>query len=208
MFRQFDRRAFLIGLPLALAACTGPSVIAPPEDIARVMYRDPGPTALTLFTVKNVGTENGAHTGLMIAASQRVIFDPAGSFGHPSIPETNDVLFGITPRVEQAYISYHSRASYYTVSQTVPVSPEVAEQALRLARGYGAVAKANCSRATVDILSQLPGFESLHFTLFPDNLERQFAQIPGVVTQEYRETDSDDNSALRGTYVPGAIPTP
>lgn len=202
------RRSFLIGLPLALAACTGPSVVARPEDIARVMYRHPGPTALTLYTVKNVGTENGAHTGLLISASQRVVFDPAGSFGHPSIPETNDVLFGITPRVEQAYISYHSRASYYTVSQSVQVSAQVAEQALRLAMGYGAVAKANCSRATVDILSQLAGFESLHFTLFPDNLERQFAQIPGVVTQEYRETDSDDNSALRGTYVPGAIPTP
>lgn len=202
------RRSFLCGLPLALAACTGPSVVAPPEDIARVMYRDPGPTALTLFTVKNVGSDNGAHTGLMISASQRVIFDPAGSFGHPSIPETNDVLFGITPRVEAAYISYHSRASFYTVSQTVQVSAQVAEQALTLARGYGAVAKANCSRATVDILSRLPGFEALHFTLFPDNLERQFAQLPGVVTQEYRETDSDDNSALRGTYVPGAIPTP
>lgn len=203
-----QRRAFLCGLPLALAGCTGPSVVALPEDIARVMYRDPGPTALTLFTVKNVGTENGAHTGLMISASQRVIFDPAGSFGHPSIPETNDVLFGITPRVEQAYISYHSRQSFYTISQTVQVTPQVAEQALALARAYGAVAKANCSRATVDILSQLPGFASLHFTLFPDNLERQFAQIPGVVRQEYRETDSDDNSALRGTYVPGAIPTP
>ena len=202
------RRSFLIGLPLALAGCTGQVVIARPEDIARVAYRDPGPTALTLFTVKNVGTENGAHTGLMISASQRVIFDPAGTFGHPSIPENNDVLFGITPRVEQTYISYHSRQSYYTISQTVQVSPQVAEQALALARAYGPVAKANCSRATVDILSQLPGFEALHFTLFPDNLERQFAQIPGVVRQEYRETDSDDNSALRGTYVPGAIPTP
>ena len=202
------RRNFVFGMPLALAACTGVSVIAPPEDIARVLYRDPGPTALTLFTVKNVGSENGAHTGLMISASQRVIFDPAGSFGHPSIPENNDVLFGITPRVEAEYISYHSRESFYMVTQTVQVSPEVAELALQLARGYGAVAKANCSRATVDILDRLPGFESLHFTLFPDNLEKQFARIPGVVTQEYRETDSDDNSALRGTYVPGAIPTP
>lgn len=202
------RRSFVFGMPLALAACTGQSVIAPPEDIARVLYRDPGPTALTLFTVKNVGSENGAHTGLMISASQRVIFDPAGSFGHPSIPENNDVLFGITPRVEAEYISYHSRESFYMVTQTVQVSPEVAELALQLARGYGAVAKANCSRATVDILDRLPGFESLHFTLFPDNLEKQFARIPGVVTQEYRETDSDDNSALRGTYVPGAIPTP
>lgn len=202
------RRAILIGLPLFVAGCTGQSVWAPDEDIARVMYRHDGPTALTLMTVKNVGTENGAHTGLMISASQRVIFDPAGSFGHPSIPERNDVLFGITPRVEQAYISYHARTSYYTITQTVQVSPDVAETALQLAKGYGPVAKANCSRATVDILTQLPGFEGLSFTLFPDNLERQFAQIPGVVRQEYREYDPDDNSAQRGTPELGITATP
>ncbi len=202
------RRAILIGLPLFVAGCTGQSVWAPDEDIARVMYRHDGPTALTLMTVKNVGTENGAHTGLMISASQRVIFDPAGSFGHPSIPERNDVLFGITPRVEQAYISYHARTSYYTITQTVQVSPDVAETALQLAKGYGPVAKANCSRATVDILTQLPGFEGLSFTLFPDNLERQFAQIPGVVRQEYREYDPDDNSAQRAAPELGITATP
>ena len=202
------RRAFVFGLPLALAGCTGVSVIASAEDIARVMYRHDGPPALTLFTVKNVGTENGAHTGLMIAASQRVIFDPAGSFGHPSIPETNDVLFGITPRVEQVYISYHARTSFYAISQTKQVSAAVAEQALQLARGYGPVAKGNCSRAAVDILSRLPGFESLHFTLFPDNLERQFGLLPGVVRQEYREYDPDDNAALRGADAPPLTTTP
>lgn len=202
------RRAFVFGLPLALAGCTGQSVMAPAADVARVMYRHDGPPALTLFTVKNVGTENGAHTGLMIAASQRVIFDPAGSFSHPSIPEQNDVLFGITPRVEQAYISYHARTSYYTISQTKQVPAAVAEQALQLARAYGPVAKANCSRATVDILRQLPGFESLHFTWFPDNLERQFGLLPGVLRQEYREYDADDNTALRGAELPGATPAP
>lgn len=202
------RRTILIGLPLALAGCTGQSVMAPAADVARVMYRHDGPPALTLFTVKNVGTENGAHTGLMIAASQRVIFDPAGSFGHPSIPEQNDVLFGITPRVEQAYISYHARTSFYTIGQTKEVTATVAEQTLQLARAYGPVAKANCSRATVDILRQLPGFESLRFTLFPDNLERQFGLLPGVVRQEYREYDPDDNSALRGAAAPPITTTP
>jgi hypothetical protein len=205
---MISRRAVLAGLPLVLAGCTGQSVIAPPEDIARVAYHHDGPPALTLITVKNVGTENGAHTGLMIAASQRVIFDPAGSFGHPSIPENNDVLFGITPRVEAAYLSYHARLSFYAITQTVQVPPQVAEQALALARAYGPVAKANCARATVDILHQLPGFESLHFTLFPDNLEAQFARLPGVVRQEYREYDPDDNSALRGANAPPLTPAP
>ena len=199
---MISRRLVVLGLPLLAAGCTGQVVIALPEDIARVAYRHDGPPALTLITVKNVGTENGAHTGLMIAASQRVIFDPAGSFKHPSIPENNDVLFGITPRVEAAYLSYHARTSFYAVTQTVGVPAQVAEQALALARGYGPVAKANCSRATVDILNRLPGFETLRFTLLPDRLEAQFARIPGVVRQEYREYDPDDNSALRGAAAP------
>lgn len=201
------RRTIIFGLPLALAGCGGQSIMAPAADVTRVMYRHDGPPALTLFTVKNVGTENGAHTGLMIAASQRVIFDPAGSFAHQSIPEQNDVLFGITPRVEQAYISYHARTSFYTISQTKEVPAAVAELALQTARAYGPVGKGGCSRATVDLLRRLPGFESLRFTLFPDNLERQFGLLPGVVRQEYREYDPDDNSALRGANAPPLITT-
>jgi len=160
------------------------------------MYRHDAPASLTLFTVKNVGSEAGAHTGLMINASQRVIFDPAGSFGHASIPERNDVIFGITPRIEQFYTSYHARTSYFMIKQKVPVSPEVAERTLRMAMEYGAVAKANCTRATSDILRKLPGFESLRITFLPDNLERQFGRLPGVVRSEHREEDSDDNSGV------------
>lgn len=191
-----QRRAFIVGLPLALAACSGQAVWAPEADVQRVVYRHDAPSSITLYTVKNVGSEAGAHTGLLINASQRVIFDPAGSFGHASIPERNDVLFGITPRIEQFYTSYHARTSYFMIKQTMLVAPEVAERALRLAMEYGPVAKANCTRATSDILKQLPGFESLRITFLPDNLERQFARLPGVQTSEHREDDPDDNSGV------------
>ncbi|MBI1417388.1 MAG: hypothetical protein GC146_09210 [Limimaricola sp.] len=192
------RRTFLIGMPLALAGCGAQHVWAPDEAVARAFYHFDGPPSLTLFTMKNVGSGNGAHSSLMINASQRVIFDPAGSFSVPEIPERDDVLFGITPRIEQYYISYHSRITYYTVSQEIDVSPEVAEMALQLALANGPVAKAHCTLATSGILKRLPGFESIHSTWFPDNLEKQLARFPGVVTHEYRETDSDDKSiALR-----------
>ncbi len=189
---RLSRRAFVIGLPFALAACGGQSVIAPEEDILRAFYRHDGPPALTLFTVRNVDTGNGAHTGLMINASQRVLFDPAGSFGHPTIPERNDVLFGITPRVEELYVSYHARATYYVVIQTLEVPPETAEAALRIALDYGPVGKANCTRATSDILRRLPGFEGINMTFLPDRLEMQFARFPGVTTREHWEDDADD----------------
>ncbi len=187
------RRAFVLGAPLALAACAE-SIVAPDDFVVRAFYEEPGQKYLELFTMRNVKSGNGAHTSMIISASQRVIWDPAGTFGHPSIPERNDVIFGVTPTIEQYYISFHSRITFYTVAQRVNVSPEVAEMALRAFMANGAVAKANCSRATAAVLKTLPGFENIRTTFFPTNLMDQFAKIPGVITNEYRETDADDKS--------------
>jgi hypothetical protein len=152
-------------------------------------YRSGGPASLTLFTVKNTGSGNGAHSSLLIDGSQRVLFDPAGSFRASATPERNDVLFGFSPAAEQAYISFHARAAYFVVIQTVSVPPEVAEQALQLALANGAVAKANCTRATSAIVRQLPGFDDIGGTWFPNNLSDSFGQLPGVQTSEVREQD-------------------
>jgi hypothetical protein len=195
-----QRRAVLIGLPLALAGCGAQSVWAPDEAVNAVRYRHPGPTSLTLITVRNNGDNQGAHTALMISASERVIFDPAGSFGHSSIPERNDVIFGVTPRVEQFYISYHARASYHTVTQTVDVAPEVAERALQLALVAGPVAKTQCTIATSGLLRQLPGFEGLPRPLFPENLMEAFQGLPGVRADFFYEDDDDDKEIARAAY--------
>ena len=136
-----DRRAFILTAPLALAACGNSVTWAPDDFVSRSTYVEPGPKYIKLFTVRNTGSDNGAHSGLLINASQRVLWDPAGSFGHSSIPERNDVLFGISPRVEQAYISYHSRVTYYTQIQQFMLSPDVAELALRLAMENGPTPK-------------------------------------------------------------------
>lgn len=191
------RRAFILGSAAALAGCDTvlrQEQLAPQAMIDRLAYVHPGPKRLTLLTMKNTGSDNGAHTGLMINASQRVLWDPAGSFGHETIPERNDVHFGITPQVEQFYISFHSRQTYYTLIQEVDVAPEVAEMALRLAIANGPTPKASCTRHTSRVLSQLPGFEHIRTSFFPNNLSDQFAKIPGVRSREYRENDSDDKS--------------
>lgn len=192
------RRTFLLTAPLALAGCGSTvlreEVLASQADIDRVTYVHDGPPRLTLLTMKNTTSDNGAHTGLMINASQRVLWDPAGTFGHSSIPERNDVHFGITPQLEQFYISFHSRITYYTLIQEIDVPADVAEQALRLAISNGPTPKSACTTHTSRMLSQLRGFESIRRTLFPNNLADQFAKLPGVREQIYRENDSDDKS--------------
>lgn len=159
-------------------------------------YSHPGPTQLTLFTMKNVESGNGGHSALMISASERVIWDPAGTFHHPDIPERNDVIIGVTPQIADYYIDYHSRETFYTVAQTIDVPPAVAEQALRLAYAQGAAMQATCTLTTSKILSQLPGFESIRTTYFPNNLSDRFARLPGVRETVYRQDDSDDNAGV------------
>ncbi|WP_375280885.1 hypothetical protein [Pseudooctadecabacter sp.] len=189
-----NRRFFIAGLPMLVASCSAPEVWAPDDAISRYIHREKGPKYLTLYTMKNVSSGNGAHSALLINASQRVIFDPAGSWEQEQMPERNDVLYGASPRLEEYYVSFHARETYYVIGQTVPVSAEVAEQALRLAIASGPAPQANCSRFTSRLLRQLPGFESIGQTWFPNNLSDDFGQLPGVETQEFREDDADDKT--------------
>lgn len=195
-----QRRTVVLGLPLALAACGAQSVWAPDDVVARAAYRDPGPPALWLYTVRNNGSNAGAHTSLLVNASQRVIFDPAGNFGHPSIPERNDVIFGMTPQIEQFYTSFHARQSYHVIKQKVHVSPAVAASALAICMGYGAVARGSCTRATSEILRQLPGFGSIRVSWFPERLMTQVQALPGVETEFVYEDDDDDKEIARAAY--------
>jgi hypothetical protein len=194
--RRMLRRLALLGvLMLGLSGCAVNAPYADDAAIAAVSYRDPGPATITVITVVNNRNGSGGHSAIMINASERVIFDPAGSFYADIVPERNDVLYGITPRVEQAYRSAHARSAYHVVSQTVEVTPEQAEIALQLAKEYGAVPSAFCTIANTSILKQVPGFENITSTFFPTRLMDQMAQIPGVKTERYYEDDEDDLQA-------------
>jgi hypothetical protein len=43
---------------------------------------------------------------------------------------------------------------------------------------------AMCTVAVSDVLSQLPGFESIGSSWFPEALSARFARLPGVTTTE------------------------
>lgn len=183
-------------LPVFLAACGAESKWAPDEDVQRVKYRHGAPPSLTLFTVISNRTNAGAHAGLMINGSQRILFDPAGTWWSPSIPERNDVHYGINPRVLSYYIDYHTRETFRTVMQTVEVSPEVAEAAIRAVQAHGAAPKSYCTQSITTVLKGLPGFEGIKTTFFPLKAMEQFSKIPGVKSHTVYDDDADDNSGL------------
>jgi len=183
----------LVLVMLAIAGCTKTqSPNADATTIAAVSYRDPGPSTLTLYTMVNNRSGGGGHTSLMINASERVIFDPAGSFKADIVPERNDVLFGVTPAVEEAYRGSHARSTFHVLVQEIEVTPEQAEVAYRLALSSGPVADAFCTSATARLLQQVPGLESIDSVLFPTKLADQFEAIPGVTSNRYYENDSAD----------------
>ncbi len=186
------RLSIALLLLVGLAAC-GAGIgqqNAPPEVIAQKAWRAPGPATLTLMTMVNNRSGTGGHTSLLINGSQRVIFDPAGSFMNERVPERDDVLYGVTPAVLAGYKSAHARSTYHVVSQTIEVTPEQAEIALKLAMQNGPVPKMLCARSTTQLLRQVPGFGDIRETMFPGNLLEQFEQRPGVTTDRYYEDDA------------------
>ena len=194
--------ALICAALLVLAGCSAPQQpYASDAFVERVAYVHDGPPRLTLLTMINNSSGSGAHTSLMINGSQRVIFDPAGSFGHESIAERNDVVYGVTPKLADFYTRYHARATFHVKVQKLDVSPAVAERALQLAQGYGAVPQSQCALSTSSILAELfPG--QIKRTWFPNQLAEEFGKLEGVTERSLREFDSDDNKKVLRDWVP------
>ncbi len=189
----------LLGLVL-LSACgaggTSSAPDAPDSAILAARYVPDGPPSVTLFTVVNNQSGSGAHSGLLISGSERVLFDPAGSFNHPRLPERGDMHHGMSdPRVA-FYGEYHARETYRVIEQTVAVSPMVAEMVIARAKARGAVPKAHCANSISAILRDVPGFESLNVTFGPNRLCDQFGALPGVTTRVITDDDADDNHGV------------
>jgi hypothetical protein len=180
-------------LALTLVGCApGEAVWAPDAEVARAIYRHDGPAEIVLFTMINNRSDEGAHSGLMVNGSQRLIFDPAGSFHHPQLPERNDVFFGINDRALAFYIDYHARETFRVKMNRLAVTPEQAEMVLRLVQEAGPVGPARCNIAITQVLRQVPGFEDVPNSLFPKNTMRYFEDRPGVRTTLHTD-DSPDN---------------
>ncbi|MCB1406122.1 MAG: hypothetical protein KDK01_07615 [Rhodobacteraceae bacterium] len=176
---QFARLLALFSLAI-LAACTKPVVWAPEEDVIAARYHHDGPTEIVLFNVISNDRDRGEHAALMINASQRVLFDPAGTWTHPLSPERHDVHYGFNDQQLFRYTYYHARRTHRVRIQRLEVPPATAEYILRLAEQNGPVADAYCARSIFDILQQVPGFEGFESSFYPNALSDQFAEIPGV----------------------------
>lgn len=185
-----------LGLCLALAGCVAEDAWAPDSVVQAAAFVPDGPSTVTLMTMIHNDTGSGGHSALMIDGAQRVLFDPAGSWHNPAVPERNDVLYGMNPAALDLYTDFHARETYHIIVQEVEVSPEVAAFLIREVEANGAVPQAQCSLSISSILARTPGFENMRSSWFPKRTMNQFADLPGVRTSEIFDDDSDDNLEL------------
>lgn len=189
-----QRRAFLaLALPATLAACGAENVWSSDEAVRKAAYVANEPPSITLLTVIGIPRGEGGHSALLINGSQRVIYDPAGSWNHPSIPERNDVLYGITPNFKNFYIDYHARETYWVAEDTVPVSRAVADAAIRSVQQQGSSNKSFCAVNTGHALRRVPGFEGAPTGFSPLKLRSWFLTRPGVVSKKHVDGDPANN---------------
>ncbi|WP_224503501.1 hypothetical protein [Celeribacter litoreus] len=181
-----------------MTACGAAEPIwAPDEQVSRARYVHGAPYELTLFTVINNKSGFGGHSSLMVnAPEQRAIFDPAGTFYHPHLPERNDVHFGMSDAAVEFYKDYHARVTWHVVEQTITVSPEIATLALAKIQAYGAVPKTQCAQSVGKILRDIPGFEDAPLSMSPKALMKWFGEFPGVTETKFYDDSPDENGQL------------
>ena len=180
----------------ALAGCVAEEVMAPPEAVQRAAYVPDGPPKVTLVTMISNSSGAGGHSALIIDGAQRVVFDPAGSWFHPMVPERNDVLYGMGEPFMGYYMDYHARETYHVVVQEREVAPETAASLIAAVESYGAVPNAQCSLSISRVLSRTPGFEEIGTSWFPARTMDNFGRLSGVRETRVYDDDSDDNLEL------------
>ena len=196
---SFLRIAAALLAVFVLAGCAVNKETRTPEEIRAAVYQHDAPPSLTLYTMVSNRSGSGAHTSLLINGSQRIAWDPAGSFRAESIIAHQDVVYGMTPKMVDIYTRFHARKTYHVIIQELPVSAEVAELALRKVMSYGAVPQSTCAHSTSDILRSLPGFEDIPSTYSPNKLYEAFTRY-GPTEQKLFEYDADDKSKVLAEY--------
>lgn len=181
---------------VVLMACEGSERNAPVAssmDIQQATYVSPLPNSITLMTMVNESGDFGEHSGLLINASQQVLYDPAGTFRHSTSPNSRDVNYGMHPAMVEYYKSYHARRGFYVVAQEIQVTPEIAELIFQRAVAQGETAKLRCGISISSVLNGLPMFVNIPTTYYPGKIMDRFGEVPNVATTYVYEVDEGQN---------------
>lgn len=112
MIARLHRVTVLCACAIALTGCAAEYVWEDDDFVARAAYVALGAPTVTLITSINPSSDTGVHTALLIDGAQRLLFDPAGHWDNPGVPERNDVWFGMSPAYLDEYLAFQSEGQY------------------------------------------------------------------------------------------------
>lgn len=192
--------SILIGLFLFVAGCAE-RVYAPDEAVAAARYESGQAPYVSLMTMVQKSNEKGAHSALLVNGSQVALYDPAGTFRHETLPERNDVFYGMTPRMVEVYEWYHARDTTYVVEQRLPVSREFADQVIARMEAQGPSPKLFCGVNTSEVLRSFERFSGIPRAYQPSKIMDAFGALPGVTERRVYQEDTGQNIQFKA---PGA----
>jgi hypothetical protein len=132
-----------------LAGCGAERQAASEAPLAYTPYVAAGDATITLITSINGRSNSGAHSALVINGSERVLYDPAGSWELTGgvAPERDDIHYGMFPAALDNYIAFQANGIFYATQQTIVVPLAVADQAIAEAKAQGSTPKALCGNS-------------------------------------------------------------
>lgn len=190
------RALFVLALIGLISGCAE-RIYDDPLDVAAARYVSDEAPYVSLVTMVTTDRDKGAHSAILVNGSQVALYDPAGTFAHETIPERGDVLYGITPRIKEAYEWYHARESTYVVEQKLPVSRALADAVIARMEAEGPSPKLHCGIHTGRILQDFPEFSHVPSSYYPGKLMEAFATIDGVQTRKIYQDDVGQNFEFR-----------
>lgn len=187
-------RIGLVLVALVLGGCAGfEQKNSSGAEIAASRHVSNDAPYVSLVTMISTKSGDGAHSALLVNGSQVALYDPAGTFKYPGVPERGDVLYGITPTVKTVYESYHARDSHYVLEQRLPVTREFADAVISRMEAQGPSSKMHCAVHTSEILRSFDIWSDVPQTYYPGKIVEAFGQLPGVTTRKYTEQDTGQN---------------
>ncbi|MXU66811.1 hypothetical protein [Oceanomicrobium pacificus] len=191
-------RAIAAIVLLTLLGACADNTASPPEEIARAAYQSGEPPYIEVLSMVSEKTGQSDHTGVVVnAPSQRVLYDPAGNFKHPSMPHKGDVFYGASDRMVDYYKRFHARFGFYVQSQKVYVSASEAEQFLREIESRPPTRNVFCGASTASVLRTAPSFSDYMSAWFlPETVRINVSRMPNVVTTDFYENDRGKNLVI------------
>lgn len=168
-------------------------VTSTPQAISAARFSSAEAPYVALLTMIDRDSGQGAHSAILVNGSQVAMYDPAGTFGVDGVPENGDVLYGITPRILNAYEFFHARATTSFLEQKVPVSREMADAVIARMEVQGPSPKFLCAINTAEILRPFAPFSDVPRSIHPTRLMEAFDRIPGTLRREVFDDDTGQN---------------